>query len=317
MNPKAWLIPLALSASACDRQGYVAITVKLGTLAGRVDRLELQAFDARGDAGPMLIPAAGPEPQGIPNNSVIAVATPQGNDPDQIMVERDWSGDGGSIRRWAQRHGPPRQPPTPAFRSPSRTPCTSQRDCDPSAVCLGTEVCALGTCQAATLPIADAGAPCGPSDGGRCNGIGTCILPYCGTGLRPLPPDEQCDEGAAQNGNLPDHCRTDCRLPSCGDGIVDPDAGEICDLAAVNGTGVGCNATCNLHGTASILAGNGEAASLDGVGQDAGFDNPGPLAVIGTDLYVADELSHLIRRIDLHLAGGHDHRGRLRRRRLP
>jgi hypothetical protein len=299
----------AFLVSACDRRGYVAITVKLGTLVGRVDRLELQAFDARGDAGPVLIPAAGADPDGVPDNSILAVATPIGNS--LTVVVNGLGADGGSLGV-----GSATIASATANTQVSITiavPCLGPRDCDPDPVCLGAEACILGTCQSTALPFADAGAACGPSDGGRCDGEGTCLLPNCGTGLHPLPPDEQCDEGVALNGNLPDHCRADCHLPSCGDGVIDPDAGEICDLdAGHNGRGLGCNATCNLFGAVTLLAGNGSAVSSDGFGEDAGFYGPGALAVIGSGLYVADTLSHLIRRIDLTsgevttIAGGLD-----------
>jgi len=305
---RPWLLLLSLSMPACSRQGYVAITVNLGTLAGRVDRLALQAFDARGDAGPELIPAVGPEPDGIPNNSVIAVSTPIGNS--LTVVVNGLGADGGSLGV-----GSATIASATANTQVSITiavPCLGPRNCEPGPVCLGTEACILGTCQTTAGPIADAGAACGPSDAGHCDGIGACLLPYCGDGIVEADAGEQCDEGAALNGNLPDHCRADCRLPFCGDGIVDPDAGEICDLAGQNGLGMGCNATCNLTGTVTLLAGNGAAVSSDGFGTDAGFDGPGALAVIGSGLYVADELSHLIRRIDLMslevttIAGGFD-----------
>ncbi len=303
-----WLLWLALSTSGCDRRGYIAITVKLGTLAGRVDRLALQAFDAHGDAGPQLIPAVGPEPEGIPNNSVIAVSTPVGNS--LTVVVNGLGVDGESLgvgsATIASATGNTQVSVTLA------APCFGPRDCDPSAVCLGTQACLLGTCQPAAGPIADAGAACGPSDGGHCDGVGACLLPYCGDGVLEADAGEQCDQGLALNGTLPDHCRADCRLPGCGDGIVDPDAGEICDLAGLNGQELGCNATCNLTGAVTLLAGDGTKVSSDGFGTDAGFAWPGALAVVGSGLFVADELSHLIRRVDLTtgevttIAGGFD-----------
>jgi hypothetical protein len=46
----------------------------------------------------------------------------------------------------------------------------------------------------------------------------------CGDGI--VTASEQCDNGSA-NFDLPNLCRTDCRMPACGDGIVD--TGEQCD----------------------------------------------------------------------------------------
>lgn len=46
----------------------------------------------------------------------------------------------------------------------------------------------------------------------------------CGDGV--VTASEQCDNGSANN-DLPNLCRTDCRLPMCGDGIID--TGEQCD----------------------------------------------------------------------------------------
>ena len=46
----------------------------------------------------------------------------------------------------------------------------------------------------------------------------------CGDGV--VTANEQCDNGSA-NFDLPNQCRTDCRVPACGDGIVDN--GEQCD----------------------------------------------------------------------------------------
>jgi hypothetical protein len=294
--------------AACAREGYVAITVKLGPLAGQVDQLVLQAFDARTDAGPDLIPSSGPLAGGIPDDAVIAVRTPLGN---SLTVIVQGLGIDGGILGAASGSIASATATTTLVLSLS-PPCDSPRDCDPGAVCAGSVACSLGVCQSTTAPIAPGGAPCGPSDGGVCDGNGICLLPYCGTGLHPLPPGEQCDEGAALNGNLPDHCRANCRLPSCGDGVVDPDAGELCDLGDRNGQGLGCNATCDLRGEVAVLAGNGAPASLDGLGLDAGFGQPGALAILGNGLFVADQLTRLIRRIDLSslqvttIAGGFD-----------
>jgi cysteine-rich repeat protein len=50
------------------------------------------------------------------------------------------------------------------------------------------------------------------------------IHSVCGDGVKTI--NEQCDEGAA-NADVPDTCRTTCRLARCGDGIVDQN--EACD----------------------------------------------------------------------------------------
>jgi cysteine-rich repeat protein len=64
---------------------------------------------------------------------------------------------------------------------------------------------------------------------------------FCGDGL--ATGTEQCDDGVG-NSDAPDaFCRPDCTLGRCGDGIVDPGAGEICELdadCAVGETCFGC-----------------------------------------------------------------------------
>jgi cysteine-rich repeat protein len=64
---------------------------------------------------------------------------------------------------------------------------------------------------------------------------------FCGDGTK--QGTEQCDNGPA-NADLPNVCRTDCRLPACGDGILD--TGEECDDG--NKTdGDGCSSKCKLE----------------------------------------------------------------------
>ena len=68
--------------------------------------------------------------------------------------------------------------------------------------------------------------------------VQTATSDCCGNGI--VEAGEQCDEGLG-NANIPDTCRTNCKLPECGDGILD--AGEECD----DGNQVdwdGCQANC-------------------------------------------------------------------------
>ena len=76
------------------------------------------------------------------------------------------------------------------------------------------------------------GPHCSQSVAIRCRTAGDCPAGeacaagcvQCGNGF--VDVGEECDDGAA-NGNTPDHCRANCRLPTCGDAIVD--SGETCD----------------------------------------------------------------------------------------
>jgi cysteine-rich repeat protein len=61
----------------------------------------------------------------------------------------------------------------------------------------------------------------------------------CGDGV--ISPHEQCDDGPS-NADVPDACRTYCRMPSCGDKIVD--RGEECDTGPL-GDG-DCTEDCKL-----------------------------------------------------------------------
>lgn len=49
----------------------------------------------------------------------------------------------------------------------------------------------------------------------------------CGDGFRASSDVEECDDGAANNDDIPDACRTDCTKARCGDGVID--STETCD----------------------------------------------------------------------------------------
>ena len=95
------------------------------------------------------------------------------------------------------------------------------------------------------------------------------------------------------------------------------DTGEKCDLGGgdggKNGTGVGCNDTCDSLGLVTTLAGSGASGSKDGIGLSAEFGQPVgvTLADGGTVLYVLDQTFVDLRAIDLPtaevitLAGNH------------
>ncbi|MCB9753846.1 MAG: DUF4215 domain-containing protein [Myxococcales bacterium] len=66
-----------------------------------------------------------------------------------------------------------------------------------------------------------------------------CTLPACGDGLLNALAGEACDDG---NDIDDDACSNTCQLPECGDGVVQ--AGEDCDLGALNGDNSACTSTC-------------------------------------------------------------------------
>jgi cysteine-rich repeat protein len=68
-------------------------------------------------------------------------------------------------------------------------------------------------------PLGTLGEQCDPAGPG-CSAV--CRLQNCGNGV--VDPNEQCDDGDAQNG---DACENDCTLPRCGNNIED--VGEECD----------------------------------------------------------------------------------------
>lgn len=100
-----------------------------------------------------------------------------------------------------------------------------------------------------------------------------CVLNVCGDGLL-LVGAELCDEGDANSDDYGSICDTQCQ-PSerCGDGILQPDAGEQCDLASGNGSddvddqGLKCSELCQLlayRGFITAEAYDGAFADPDG-----------------------------------------------------
>jgi hypothetical protein len=65
------------------------------------------------------------------------------------------------------------------------------------------------------------------------------VTQICGDGKKDVY--EECDDGAA-NEDVPDKCRTYCKLPTCGDGIVDTN--EQCDDGALGSKK--CTAKCKI-----------------------------------------------------------------------
>eukprot|EP01098_Paradermamoeba_levis_P005306 TRINITY_DN224_c0_g2_i4.p1 TRINITY_DN224_c0_g2~~TRINITY_DN224_c0_g2_i4.p1 ORF type:complete len:693 (-),score=271.31 TRINITY_DN224_c0_g2_i4:3-2081(-) len=71
-----------------------------------------------------------------------------------------------------------------------------------------------------------------------------CRLPVCGDGI--VDSLEECDTGVNNSNTQPNACRTDCRTPFCGDGIIDTANGEKCDNGANNNDFAvnGCSRFC-------------------------------------------------------------------------
>jgi len=292
------LLGLTLS---CTRASYLEIQLTIPQsppqssidLAQQVEWLDLAASDGTpSDAGPQRIPSS-PVAGGLGVASpkiILAVSAPSGSVVEVRINGLDAAGNPIGSASGSKLIGPG----TSSLSLTLSTHCESARECDPSGVCEGVVACdadsqvGYGACIDENVGVPSAGAPCGPSDAGHCDGVGTCLLPYCGDGVLQSDAGEQCDWGTGNSDVLPDHCRTDCELPHCGDGVLDPDAGEICDFdGGHNGLGLGCNATCNLIGVVTTLV------------ADGGLVSPYGLAVVGDSLYIADSIPRLIRRLDL------------------
>ncbi len=347
MTKRAPTLPALLlaTASAACSANYLSVTVTAAnppaSLAHQIVQLSVTAFDAASaDGGPILLPPDGPMDAGLaglPDASLtFTVQAPALSDVTVLVQGLDSTGaiiaarlDSSVISSKGNHLNLVLEPH-----------CASDRDCDPNAFCSGKVFCGPAQfCEARSAPTPpDAGTPCGPGANGTCGpapdaGL-ACLLADCGC-LTPLADGggpafqfdpslgEQCDDGFADSGaaldggpfnsdTLPDHCRTNCRFPHCGDGVLDPDAGEICDLdAGHNGFGLGCNATCDLFGIVTTVAGRPNDAGLtDGVGAGAQFEQPYGIALLNGKLYIADTYSKAIRQVDprtwqvITIAGG-------------
>ena len=309
LGPPAWLALLLAGLAGC-KATFVKVSVDFvpagGALASQVTSLLVVAFDdvSRVDAGPTAVPST-PLPGGLGPRPTFSVQAPTGATVTVLVSGLD---DGGTIVGSGFAVTPsPLQAGTNALTVFLTPHCNGSTDCTADNICSGLEVCALGygpafgACQATGAGDGGRNAAVGTRCGrfGKCDGQGACLGPSCGDGT--LDPGEQCDEGARNSDTSPDQCRTNCLLPHCGDGVTDPDAGEICDLdAGHNGTGEGCNATCNLKGLVTTLAGHGGQSGLvDGPGGLARFSQPYGLALLDRGLYVVDTGFRAIRRVDL------------------
>ena len=129
----------------------------------------------------------------------------------------------------------------------------NEMDCSDGVFCNGAEICEAGFgCKPGEPPNTNDGVQCTQDfcdedndvvvhlvDDGFCNTNMLCKTDTCDPEadcIQVTTPDccgnsiieapEECDEGLA-NADVPDTCRTNCKLPDCGDGILD--AGEECD----------------------------------------------------------------------------------------
>lgn len=147
----------------------------------------------------------------------------------------------------------------------------------------------------------DAGEECDDGNNAAGDGCsaGCAIEPAatCGDGAVDLVNDEECDDG---NNAAGDGCSPACQLEpvgqQCGDGTAQPP--EICDDSNT-ANGDGCNPTCNLKGETSLFAGQpGQGGTMDGTGTGARFSGTAVLAAGATHVFVGEEASRRIRRVN-------------------
>ena len=314
----------AALALGCTHHAYLELEVGFpkngpAQLPALVEALDLVVFDAAGDAGPVRLPTP-LQPmafsdggrivlQGVPNTSVTILMNGVAADGTTVLASFS-----DTVTLTAGTTS------LPALLSPH---CETSTDCDPDTYCAGLVTCQgqvglhFGACLTAPAGTARPdGLSCGDC-AGYCD-AGGCYLPTCGC-ASPLPDGGLgyvIDPSVGQVCNSPDNddfdagaCRTNCQPAHCGDGVVDP--GERCDLGPNNGLGLGCNATCDLLGLVTTLAGDGGNGLVDGVGPQARFANPYGMALVGNQLYVADVTFGAVRAIELTthqvstVAGGH------------
>ena len=152
-----------------------------------------------------------------------------------------------------------------------------------------------------------------------------CMKPSCGDGVVDSGPafgviyGEECDDGAgnvdvpneaSNDATLAEACRGSvtledgtgttlhCVLPFCGDGVLN--GGERCDdHDSVNGDG--CNPTCSMLGSVSLVAGErGGEGDRDGPAGTGRLRAPLALAIDGSSAYLTSSNGTVIRKLDVN-----------------
>ncbi|MFH2005871.1 MAG: DUF4215 domain-containing protein [bacterium] len=139
-----------------------------------------------------------------------------------------------------------------------------------SDTCQWEFTCGDGICETAngeTCPLCPADCcPCGDATcdtgaGETCAMCHTDCCPGCGNGV--LDPNEECDDGNAQNGDgCSQHCEDEDGTPTCGNGLWELTEG--CDDGNTQ-DGDGCSAACQIEfvcGDAACDTANGETCQL-------------------------------------------------------
>jgi len=298
----------------CSQHAYLELDVGFpknvpAQLPPSVAGVELVVFDDSGDAGPVRLPSPF-QPGALMDGGQIVLQGVAGTTLTILM--NGLAADGTTVLASFSDTVKLTAGSTslPALLNPH---CETSNDCDPNTFCSGLLTCQgeVGLHYGACLT-----APSGTArpDGlacGSCAGYCDCAAPLADGGVGYI-----VDPSVGQVCNGPDNdnfdagaCRTDCQPAHCGDGVVDPD--ERCDLGAKNGLGIGCNATCDLFGLVTTLAGDGGVGLTDGIGPLAKFASPYGMTLVGNQLYVADITFGAVRAINLEtrqvltLAGGH------------